>query len=52
MRKRFGNGVIVGVRRGEWWVGVRRSFATDAYEVGFLGLTLILPQELFERRRR
>lgn len=49
--KRFRNGVIIGVRRGEWWIGARYNFAMDAWEWGLFGLTLILPMELVWRNR-
>lgn len=46
MRKRFSNGVIVGVRRGEWWFGARDDFACDAVVFGLVGLTLMVPHEV------
>lgn len=33
---------IWGVRRGEWWVGVRRNLAADALELNMFGLTLMV----------
>lgn len=34
---------IVGVRRGEWWIGVRHDFARDGWEINVLGLTALIP---------
>lgn len=51
IRKRFSNGLIIGVRRGEWWIGARYSFAMDAWELGLFGLTLIIPMELWWKKR-
>lgn len=35
----------VGFRSGEWWIGVRRSFEADAYEINVFGLTALIPDE-------
>lgn len=52
IRKRFANGLIIGFRRGEWWVGARHNFVGDAWELGLFGLTLIIPLETVWRWRR
>jgi hypothetical protein len=49
---RFERRWIVGVRRGEWWIGVRRSFSTDATEVNIFGLTILIPDEGTPLRRQ
>lgn len=49
---RFRNGWFMGFRRGEWWIGVRHDFGCDWAEVGFLGLSLIIPKEAWYRRQR
>lgn len=51
-RKRFANGVIIGIRTREWWVGARYNFAMDAWELGLFGLTMIIPVETVDRWRR
>lgn len=50
-RKQFRNGMVVGVRTAEWWIGARRNFATDSVEIGFLGVTWIIPNEFWWNRR-
>lgn len=40
-----GRGYVLGLRRGEWWVGVRNSFMADAWEINFFGATLMIGKE-------
>lgn len=47
----FANGLTFGVRSGEWWVGVRRDFATDSTWINLFGLVLIIPAEFWWNRR-
>jgi hypothetical protein len=35
----------VGVRRGEWWIGVRHDLPCDCWEINMLGLTILVPDE-------
>ncbi len=37
-----GRWFIYGLRRGEWWIGVRDNFEVDAWEFCVLGLTLMV----------
>lgn len=46
-RRRFANGVVIGFRRREWWIGARYDLQCDHWEIGLLGLTLLVPLELF-----
>lgn len=35
----------VGIRTGEWWIGWRRDFACDQWEINVLGLTAFVLHE-------
>lgn len=50
-RKQFANGMVIGIRSGEWWIGARPNFATDSVEIGLLGLTWIIPEEFWWNKR-
>lgn len=51
LRKRFSNGLIVGFRTREWWIGARRDFPSDSVWIGLFGLMLIIPNEFWWNRR-
>lgn len=44
-RRQLPNGMIFGYRHGEWWIGARHNPQCDWWEIGLLGLTLIVPHE-------
>lgn len=43
--RRWGHRWIWGLRRGQWWIGVRRDFPTNTVEIGVLGLTLMIGKD-------
>lgn len=42
MAHRWGRTWTWGLRRGEWWLGLRFNFMADAWEFNFLGVTLMV----------
>ncbi|MDG4791991.1 hypothetical protein O7626_39955 [Micromonospora sp. WMMD1102] len=47
---RYTRRLLVGLRRGEWWIGARYNFQCDWWEVGAFGLTVCVPAEKTPRR--
>jgi hypothetical protein len=47
---RYTRRLLLGVRRGEWWIGARYDLQCDWREIGIFGLTVCVPNEKTPRR--
>ena len=47
---RYTRRLLVGFRRGEWWIGWRRNFQADWWEIAVFGLTVCVPDEKKPRK--
>lgn len=48
---RYTRRLVLGFRWGEWWIGARRNFQCDWWEIGLFGLTVCVPYEKRLRKK-